>query len=197
MQTLRSNYQPLIPVTLPYQARNLYMHTFDLANPEMPTGYEDYLESVASLCRAAGALRGVAHMTVDEKIVSAGMSQRRSRPHVDGCFIPAKMSWGHDGPTGPGWNHYCNNVSTEIIGRMPVIVASSSAGCRVWKGEFHGDPLNDGDLSHIADQLGIGEVVPANFGYLLSADCVHESMIFPVATQRSFLRIALPVGFAA
>jgi hypothetical protein len=195
MQTLRSNFQPLVSVKLPYRERQMYMHTFDLADPKMPEGYEDYLEPVRSLCVAAGAVRGVAHMTVDEKVVRAGMSQRRPRPHVDGCFVPAVRAWGHDSPTGPGWNHYCNNVATEAVGRMPVIVASSAAGCRAWKGEFYGDPRNDGDLSHIADQLGNGEIFPANFGYLLSADCVHESMILPVDTKRSFLRIALPVGF--
>ena len=31
---------------------------------------------------------------------------------------------------------------------------------------------------------------PPNQGYLLSPDCVHESMIFNQPTQRTFLRIA-------
>jgi hypothetical protein len=196
MQTLRSEYRALGPVVLPYQGRQKYMHTFDLANPKMAEGFEDYLDPVKFLCQRAGAVVGLAHMTVDEKIVQAGMSQRRPRPHVDGCFIPSLQRWGHEGP-GPGWAHYCNNISSEKIGRMPVIVAASAVGCRVWRGEFLADPKNDGDLSHIADQLGEGEIVPPNFGYLLSADCIHESMILPVETKRSFLRIALPVEFAA
>lgn len=91
------------------------------------------------------------------------------------------------------WNHYCNDVGLTAVGRMPVIVAASVSGCRAWRGQFHGRPAADGDLSHIADQLGIGEVLPPNVGYLLSADCVHESMIFDEPTQRTFLRIALPV----
>ena len=76
---------------------------------------------------------------------------------------------------------------------MPVIVAASAVGCRVWRGLFDAAPAKDGDLSHLT--LDDGEVVPAGIGYLLSPDCVHESMIQPVPTQRSFLRIALPVEF--
>lgn len=186
---LNSDYRQLCEVRLPYAGRQKYMHTFDLAAPVMAEGYEDYLEPVTALCRAAGAISGMAHMTVDEKIVGAGQSQRRPRPHVDGCFIPAKMFWGHPAP---GWNHYCNNVG-EAIGRMPVIVVASAVGCRAWRGQFDGEPRNDGDLSHIADQLGKGEVLPPNVGYWLSPDCIHESMILDKPTQRTFLRIALPV----
>ncbi len=77
---------------------------------------------------------------------------------------------------------------------MAVIVASSAIGCRAWRGLFDGEPASDGDLSHLA--LPAGEVLPANTGYLLSPDCVHESMIQPSAIARTFLRIALPVEFA-
>ena len=56
------------------------------------------------------------------------------------------------------------------------------------------DKRLDGDLSHLT--LDDGEIVPAGVGYLLSPDCVHESMIQAAPTQRTFLRIALPVDFA-
>jgi hypothetical protein len=190
---LNSRYRELCPVRLPFQGRQKYMHTFDLANPKMAEGFEDYLEAVVTLCRTAGAGSGLAHMTVDEKIVKAGMSQRRPKPHVDGCFIPKLMDWSHGG--GGGWNHYCNNIGEGEIKRMPVIVAASAIGCKAWEGQFNAQPKNDGDLSHILDQLGEGQILPANTGYLLSADCVHESMILDHDTQRTFLRIALPVEF--
>jgi len=190
---LNSDYRKLCEVSLPFQARQKYMHTFDLAHPIMAEGFEDYLEPVVSLCKAAGAVKGLAHMTVDEKIIAAGMSQRRPKPHVDGCFVPSLRSWSHDG--GGGWLHHCNDIGTKEIGRMPVIVVSSVAGCRAWRGVFDGQPKSDGDLSHIADQLGDGAVLPENTGFLLSPDCVHESMIFNQETRRTFLRIALPVDF--
>jgi hypothetical protein len=192
---LNSDYRSLCAVALPFAARQRYIHSFDLSAPTMADGFEDYLDPVIKLCRAAGAHTGIAHMTVDEKIVSPGMSQRRPRPHVDGCFMPRAMRWGHPDPA-PGWLHYCNDIGADPVQRMPIIVAASVAGCRAWRGIFDGQPASDGDLSHIQDQLGEGEVLPANVGFLLSPDCVHESMIFPTETQRTFLRIALPVNFS-
>lgn len=198
---LNSDYRQLVPVNLPFNGRRHYMHSFDLAAPKMREGYENYLPIVEALTKAAGAVSGTAHMTVDEIIVPAGRSQRRPKPHVDGCFIPGKPhpyvkdaigNWG-GGPT-PGWLHYCNDIGRGPIARMAVIVAASVPGCRAWRGVFDGMPADDGDLSHINDQLGEGEVLPANMGYLLSPDCVHESMLFEQDTKRTFLRIALPVA---
>ena len=141
-----------------------------------------------SLLRAADVRSGPVHMTVDEKVVQPGMSQRRPGPHVDGCFMPERASWGH---TGTGWLHYCNDIGLRVpVKRMAVIVAASVPGCRVWDGEFTGEPASDGDLAHIADQLGAGEVLPANVGFELSPDCVHESLTFDRSTQRQFLRLA-------
>ena len=125
-------------------------------------------------------------MTVDEKIVQPGMSQRRPGAHVDGCFLPTEMRWGHPDP-GPAWAHYCNNVPMD---RMSIIVAASVPGCIVYDGNFKGDPASDGDMEHIRDQLGPGYLLPAGVGYLLSPDCIHESMVFQEPTKRTFLRIA-------
>jgi len=188
---LNSDYRPLCPVSLPYTGRQKYMHAFDLASPVMAVGFEDYLEPVSRLCAAARAFHGTAYMTVDEKVVAAGASQRRPRPHVDGCFIPARGDWGHGG--GGGWLHGCNNIPISEIRRMPVIVAASAIGTRAWRGMFDGEPAGDGDLSHLT--LGEGEILPANVGFLMSADCVHESMIQEKTVARTFLRIALPTSF--
>jgi hypothetical protein len=190
---LISRYRPLCSVDLPFANRQKYMHSFDLENPVMAEGYEDYLVPVLRLCAAAGARSGTAHMTVDEKIVEAGMSQRRPRPHVDGCFMPAVQAWGHE--PGPAWLHDCNNIAVDNYRRMSVIVAASVAGCRAWQGGFDGQPDGMGDLSHIQHLLGDGEVLPAGVGYLLSPDCIHESMVFNQPTRRTFLRIALPVEY--
>lgn len=195
---LNSDYRQLCNVSLPYRGRQHYMHTFDLAAPVMPAGFEDYAEPVLSLCRAAGATHGIAHMTVDEKIVAPGMSQRRPKPHVDGVFNPERLhrngeTMGDWGGGGGGWNHSCNDIGVGHVRRMPVIVAASAIGCRVWRGLFDATPTADGDLSHLA--LDDGEIVPAGVGFLLSPDCVHESMVQQEATRRTFLRIALPVDF--
>jgi hypothetical protein len=67
---LNSDYRRLCDVSLPYAGRQMYMHTFELAAPVMAVGFEDYMEPVRALCAAAGATSGLAHMTVDEKIVA-------------------------------------------------------------------------------------------------------------------------------
>lgn len=195
-QVLTSTYRPLVPVMLPpSRGRQIRYHAFDLEAPRLPEGFEDYYEAVTTLCRQAGATTGIAYLTVDEKVVEPGMSQRRPGPHVDGCFrvVGDQASWGGGGG---GWLHYCNDVGASAIGRMAVIIAASVAGCRAWKGRFVGRPAPDGDLSHISEQLGDGDLLPANQGYLLSPDCVHESIRFDQATLRTFIRIALPVSFA-
>jgi len=188
---LSSSYIPLGNAHFPpYQGRQHYMHSFDLAAPKMLPGFEDYAELVESLCVAAGAVWGEAHMTVDEKIVPAGMSQRRPGAHVDGCFRKETMDWSHGPRPRPGWLHYCNYLPVQ---RMAVIVAASVPGCKVYPGEFDGRPSPTGDLEHIREQLGNGILLPANQGFVLSPDCVHESVVFGEATRRQFLRIALPV----
>jgi hypothetical protein len=182
---LISCYHELGPVVLPaWQGRQMYMHTFDISDVTMPEGYEDYVQPVKHLCNASGRFSGIAHLTVDEKIVTAGNSQRRPGPHVDGRFMRNLMDWSHH----PGWNHNCNMIPVD---RMAVIVASDVAGCTAWEGIFEGTPRNDGDLTHIHNQLGEGKVLPANYGFLLSPDCVHQSNIFMQDTKRVFLRIAL------
>jgi len=181
---LHSNFTELNPVVFPaYQARQKYMQTFDVANPIMAEGYDDYLSLVMALCKKAGVESGVAHMTVDEKVVAPGFSQRRPGAHVDGKFMPSLGHWGHG-----GWNHYCNAVPLD---RMAVIVAADVPGCIAYQGHFAGKPKEDGDLEHIRDQLDPGTLLKANVGYLLSPDCVHESVVFQKPTQRMFLRIAI------
>jgi hypothetical protein len=198
---LDSDYRPLCNIRLPYAGRQRYMHDFDLADPQMEEGFEDYLDPVVALCRAAGAVSGIAHMTVDEKLVRAGMSQRRPRPHVDGRFVRAMRIWSHD-PGKGSWTHGPDEPAPDQREeapprplRMAVIVASSVVGCRAWRGRFDGQPAHDGDLSHISDRLGDGEVLPPGVAYLLSPDCVHESMLMDRDVERTFLRIALPLDF--
>lgn len=184
---LISYHIPLGPVALPAcQNRQFYAYGFDLANITMPKGFEDYLAPVKQLCLAAGELVGKAYLTVDEKFLRKGETQRRPLPHVDGKFLVHKNRWGGGG----GWNHSCNAVPSA---RMPVIVASSVLGTKVFDGTFDVQPKEDGDLSHAMDILGEGVIAPPNHGYWLSPDCVHESMPMIEDTERVFIRIALPV----
>lgn len=190
MQTLNSYYRPLSAVQFPaYRGTQVYMASFDASDDRLPSEVAAYTNIAKTLLADAGITSGQCHMTVDEKIVRPGMSQRRPGPHVDGCFYPEQLARGHE--PGPAWAHFCNNVPVR---RMPVIVAASVAGCRAWSGEYSAQPSDCGDLSHVP--LGDGELLPANRGYLLGPDCIHESLIFDAPTKRQFVRIALPVESA-
>lgn len=183
--TLKSTFRSLEAVHLPWAGRQDYMHSFDISNPVMKAGFEDYGRIVNRLLKIADVVEGIAHMTVDEKIIPAGRSQRRPGPHVDGCFMPEEMKWGGGG----GWLHHCNELPFK---RMPIIIAASVDGACVWDGEFDGQPEEDGDCSHL--DLSNAEIyeLDADMAYLLSPDCIHDSPIYREPTRRSFLRIALP-----
>lgn len=180
---LDSRSRGLLSARLPFKGRRIRGHAFDLSKPVMPEGYEDYAATVVSLCAAAGATSGTAYLTVDERHVKAGTTHRRGGPHVDGHFVGGQ--WRHK--PGGQWIH------RDEFPRMAVIVASSVPGTKVYEGRFTGEPKEDGDVSHIADQFDAGHILAANMGFYLSPDCVHESVVQDRDVDRSFLRIALPV----
>jgi hypothetical protein len=163
-----------------FMARQHYMATTQGGYVDLPEHINVYNGAVQSLCDEIG-YKGLIHVTVDEKQLKAGETQRKPELHVDGRFTG--MSWGHTGR----WNHVCNEIP---LPRMNVAVASSLARCKVYKGEFIGTPSEQGDLSHIRDQVGEGLLVPANEWHLLSPDCVHESLPLDCDAKRSFIRVA-------
>ena len=181
---LQSSYEDLGEVVMPvWQGRESSMYRFDPSAPVMEAGFEDYVDVVSTLVRAAGVQGREAYLTVDEKMVAPQMSQRRPGAHVDGRVSGREQIWRHYGP-GRGFDS-----DDTPLERMAVIVTASVAGCIVYPGEFEGKPKDDGDLEHIRDQFGAGQLLPANRGFLLSPDCVHESRVFRERTKRSFLRI--------
>jgi hypothetical protein len=181
-QILNSHSRHIAPIVFPeYAGRQYYMATTMGHSVSLPEGIEAYNVPVQKLCDLI-EYKGIIHVTIDEKVVKKGHTQRKPELHVDGRFTGA--SWGHPSP---GWNHFCNELPIQ---RMSVAVASSLARCKVYNGVFIGTPNEQGDLSHIRNQVGEGDLVPANEWYLLSPDCVHESLPFDYEAPRSFIRVA-------
>jgi hypothetical protein len=180
---LHSDSKFIKPIKFPaFLGRQHYMATTNAMNVDLPEQISVYNSEVQTLCNSIG-YKGIIHVTIDEKFVEAGKTQRKPDIHVDGRFMGA--DWSHEG--GGGWNHTCNELP---IPRMAVAVASSLSRCKVYNGVFEATPSIQGDLSHIRDQVGDGLLVPANEWYLLSPDCVHESLPFEVDAERSFIRVA-------
>lgn len=179
---LHSESKFIKPIVFPeYKGRQHYMATTSGVSVELPDHISEYNKEVQELCDALN-YKGLIHVTIDEKVVKKGASQRKPELHVDGRFTGSM--WGHPSPA---WNHFCNEVP---IPRMSVAVASTLARCKVYTGTFEGVPSIQGDLSHIRNQVGEGQLVPANEWHLLSPDCVHESLPFESDAERSFIRVA-------
>lgn len=169
-----------------YTGRQHYMATTRGDAVHLPAHISVYESRVFELCNALN-YRGVIHVTVDEKRLEVGQTQRKPELHVDGRFMKNLTKYNSEGGWGNGgWNHTCN----EIPARMSVAVASSVARCKVYNGDFEGTPSEQGNLSHIRDQVGEGLLVPKNEWHLLSPDCVHESLPADKICDRSFIRVA-------
>ena len=206
---LISTFHDIGPITLPpWRGRQKYMVTINPDDPVMPVGLEDYEPILKDLCGRAAVAR-IAHVTVDESTVEPNRSQRRPGAHLDGRFereakpVVTVRDTGSNGGAwvhAPhqrgsaavgGWAHYCNRVPVD---RMAVVVAASVAGCRVYEGRYSAEPAADGDMEHIRAQLPAGVLLPAGRAFVLSPDCIHESVIFTEETRRTFLRVAFDPG---
>lgn len=120
----------------------------------------------------------VGYLTVDEKIVPAGLTHRRAGMHVDGGTMGA---WGGGGPR--PW-------ASNATGMLTV---SSAAGCRAWAQEFDGEVGHEGDCEHLRPQLlSEGTLLDADEVYWLDGMCVHESISQMIQIQRQFIRLSLP-----
>lgn len=163
-----------------YEGRQYYMASTKGKKVRLPKCIAIYEKMVQNLCNILQYTDSI-HVTIDEKILDVNQTQRKPGPHVDGRFNGE--DWSHH----PGWNHYCNELP---ISRMAIAVASSYPGCKVYEGLFEGEPSEQGDLSHIKNQLGKGKLLNANEWHILSPDCIHESMPMVKKTKRQFIRVA-------
>lgn len=171
----------------PYTGRQQYMATTSGEEVSLPRHIAVYNRVVQELCESLN-YRGLIHVTVDEKELKIGQTQRKPELHVDGRFMKHLTKYNQEGGWGNGgWNHTCNELP---INRMSIAVASSVARCKVYHGDFNAIPSEQGDLSHIRDQVGEGLLVPRNEWHLMSPDCVHESLPADTICNRSFIRVA-------
>lgn len=123
---------------------------------------------------------GVGYLTIDERSVMDGEIHRRPGLHVDGWAHDGGGTWGGGG----GWG-----------GRKSgMLLATNLLGSVAWRQEFHGEPGEYGDCSHLADQCQPRNVVFINpgFVYRLGGLTVHKSIRQKGAAVRQFVRISGP-----
>lgn len=163
-----------------------------------PASLPDNMAQYGDLVQVMGEakpehLGKVVYLTVDEKLVQAGMTHRRSRLHVDGWHITEEGSklggpWGGGNPGGAWGGARPGEEGTGLL------TVASHIGCRAWNQDFDGEPAPEGDCEHMRPQaLGKNaEVLAANRLYWLGAHCVHESLRQGEDVERQFVRLSLP-----
>lgn len=190
----KSRIKEVGTITFPkFRATMLYMHQFDLSNPQLPIGFEDFTELFQKMLISSGLKSGIAHVTIDSRLVLKGKSHRLPGPHVDGNF---NGLWG-----GGGWllNNKGKQLSPEDhekfycspLGGM--IIASNYAACKAWDGDFDFKPGQGGDMSGFKDLDKLkSQILKSNTIYITNSTCIHESIPVDKNIKRTLMRITLP-----
>ncbi len=175
----------------------LYMHRFNIDNPNLPEGYEDFKPVFLNILKESGLTTGSAHVTIDSRLILKGQSHRLPGPHVDGNY---DGNWGGGG--GNGWllgdkgrpmsvedhtKYYCSNDGGMLI-------ASNYSACKVWTGSFDFKPGQGGNCLANANEINAmpNFILKPNTTYLTNSTCIHESIPVKETVERILMRITLP-----
>lgn len=150
----------------------------------LPGSLAHYRELFAAVSAHSPFSGQVGYLTIDEKIVPARGTHRRSGLHVDGVFGGDRGSWGGGGGWGGGHG---------VVGAGMLTIASR-VGCRAWNQEFEGWPGPDGEADHLLEQLRPEAEITFDAGSIYWVDglCVHESIPMAKDTERAFVRLSNP-----
>lgn len=178
-----------------YQGDQLYMHPLDVADPRMPAEFARWQSFVESLLPFVPLTEGEIYVTIDEKQLRAGQTHRRPRAHIDGIWQPAKSAHGtpgHGMPNDGGGSHRTHFMPANSGGGL--ILVSSFEGCRGYRGEYHGEFGQGGDLEHLRDQLDAMEsfIMKPDHVYQCNVFAAHESIPVAHDVHRSLVRLSLP-----
>jgi hypothetical protein len=145
---------------------------------------------------------GMAFLTVHGRNIQKDDTLRRPGAHIDGNYMnyepgqPFK-SFGSGG--GNGWKlgqtgpyieeqEHLDSYENEKGG---IIMVSNFQSCKAYAGEFEGSPGRGGDCTHI--KLNEGFHLEPNKVYYGNNRMVHESLPVSEDTQRTLIRITLPI----
>ena len=124
-----------------------------------------------------------AYLTIDEKFVTAGTTQRNPGKHVDGMYKgEIAGAWGGGGGS---WGSTGNGM---------LVASNTDDLCSAWEGGFEGTPVGDGDCEHLSSQCTDERKVDMKQGDVFWMDglAVHESHATTEDVDRQFIRISLP-----
>jgi hypothetical protein len=143
---------------------------------------------------------GVAYLTIDEKVVEEGKTQRQRGLHVDGIGADGQLDTGiwaihsYRNFVASMWQEGAQKWQHSASGIGGMITVSNPAGCRAWYKDFEGKIDNNGDCEALRAKFPESEstVFEAGVAYWCGATCVHESLPMQENTQRTFVRLSMP-----
>lgn len=191
---LKSKSKMIKKMSLPeWKGDRVYMHKFDMSNPQMPVGYERWNSTLKEIVSESPIKSGMAYITIDEKIVKSGETHRRGGAHTDGNYL---FGWGggggwltgEDGRFLPRDKHveqYCSDKGGMLI-------ISSYKACKGWNGDINGEPNQGGDCSHLDLSNMENYELDSNTLYWGNSTFIHESLPVDEDIKRQLVRLTLP-----
>ena len=150
---------------------------------------------------------GPVYLMIDQGIVEAGATHRRSGLHVDGNWkvsddghrhpFPAhRHPQPHPSQKKPIDGHHQHRQSHvhggEYQPELLILTSNTSAACRAFAGTFDGVPGPDGNCSHIDCSAGHEVLFESGRVYRGNATLVHESLPVPFRCARALVRLNVP-----
>lgn len=164
------------------------------------SGLCDEFKSIAeSMLSHLKVREGLAFLTIHGKTLKESDTLRRGGAHIDGNYMNYVKGEKFKTFGGGGWKLGQNGpylttkehrLSYENT-RGGIIMASNFSSCKAYKGTFSGSPKRGGDCTHI--KLNKGFMLEANNIYYGNNRMVHESLPVSKDTQRTLIRITLPI----
>jgi len=170
---------------------NINMMPFIIGKKEsIPAEYWQYWDMIES-CKIPNSENGkVGYLTIQESLVPAGQTQRRSGLHIEspgsfnepGTYTNRRYDWG------------CGSVlsyRSSVSGGL-YLATNLLESCCLWNVQIKDTPSSAGelgDMEHMRDLLGEGEYMEPERLYWLTDATPHESLPCPTEEYRQFFRL--------
>lgn len=187
---MKSLLKEIGPVQFPANTgERVYMLPFTKRNG-LPKSLSRWQDTVDAMLRNVDSKDQI-YLMIDQGVVKAGHTHRRSGPHIDGNWIPAINS--HGTGDGGGGRH-CPVPKHMHVDLEPegLILASDVCASCAYLGEIEGIPGEGGDCSHL--DLTHAQRIPlqAGLAYAGNVTMVHESLPVESDCQRTLVRLNVP-----
>lgn len=170
---------------------NINMMPFVLGDIQsLPEAYQHYWPLIEHCSIPSREMQHVCYLTIQEGVVPAGESQRRSGVHIES---PGALKMGGEHNISR-YNWGCGTIirdESEVEGGI-YMASTVPKSCRIWNMRIR-EPAKAvdqyGGLEHMRDILGEGEFMEPCKMYWLTDATPHESVPLEQETYRQFFRV--------